>query len=628
MTEASPATVAVTGAGGSLGKALVRRLIRRDHPIRALVRDETGAARLRELGATPVLGDVRDTEALKDLVQDCEVVFHLAAWMGSPFDERLAFAVNVGGASDVVRVAAAAGARRVVLASSIAVYGPVREGHITEETPFWSVGDLYGDTKIEAEKAARQEARQGGIELTILRPNMIYGPESPSWTEAPFAAISRGLPAIVGDGEDLVDPVYVDDVARAFELAGFEEQAAGEAFNIGTGPRTWNEFFGAYASMCGTRLRRIPARIALAGARVGERAERSLGRRPRAVAEMVGVMTSRATFSGERAREVLGFEPDFSLEQGMRETEGWLRGEGLLKRPSVALVTGAASGLGRAVVRELGNEGITVWAADLERTRLEDPRGEKIHTLALDVASKESIANALREIEDSSGPPDLLVNVAGLAKPGALESQPFEDVELHFDVNAYGPLRLARAVAPGMRRRGWGRIVNVSSTNGFIVTPFMGAYSASKYALEAISDALRMELKPWGVEVMVIEPGAMKTPFAERAKAALREEISTSQDGWGDYLQGFLDSSLWGTATATSPEKVARFIVRSALSRRASGRRLATLDAIPARIMSMLPTAVRDAFLVRASGLSRSPSEKLPEARGRAASRPADRAGK
>ncbi len=626
MTETSPAAVAVTGAGGSLGKALVRRLLRRGHTVKALVRNETDAARLRELGATPVSGDVRDTEALKALVRGCEVVFHLAAWMGKPFDEKLAFAVNVGGATNVVRVAAAAGVRRVALTSSIVVYGPVREGYITEETPFWSVGDLYGDTKIEAEKAAKQEAGEVGVELTILRPTMIYGPESPSWTEAPFAAIYRGLPAIVGDGEDLVDPVYVDDVAKAFELAGFEPRAAGEVFNIGAGPRTWNEFFGAYASMSGTRLRRIPARIALAGAGAGERAERSLGRRPRAVAEMVGVVTSRATFSGEKAREVLGFEPDFSLEQGMRETENWLRGEGLLKRPSVALVTGAASGLGRAVVRELGDEGITVWAADLERTRLEDLRGGKVHTLALDVASEESIAEALGEIEAESGPPDLLVNVAGLAKPGALESQPFKDVELHFDVNAYGPLRLARAVAPGMRRRGGGRIVNVTSTNGFIVTPFMGAYSASKYALEAISDALRMELKPWGVEVMVIEPGAMKTPFAERAKAALKEEISTSRDGWGSYLQGFLDSPLWGTTTATSPEKVARFIVRSALSRRVSRRKLATLDAVPARVMSMLPTAVRDAFLARASGLSRSPSETLPEAKGRAASRPADRA--
>lgn len=626
MTEASPA--AVTGAGGSLGKALVRRLIRRGHPVRALVRDEAGATRLRELGAIPVLGDVRDAEVLEDLVRDCEVIFHLAAWMGSPFDEKLAFAVNVGGTVNVVQAAAAAGTRRVVLASSIAVYGPVREGYITEETPFWSVGDLYGDTKIEAEKAAGREAQRAGIELTVLRPTMIYGPESPSWTEAPFSAISHGLPAIIGDGEDLADPVYVDDVARAFELAGFEPRAAGETFNVGAGPRTWNEFFGAYASICGTRLRRIPARMALAGVRAGERAERALGRRPRAVAEMVGVMRSRATFSGEKAREVLGFEPDFSLEHGMSETKDWLRREGLLKRPSVALVTGAASGLGRAVVRELAKGGVAVWAADLEKVPLEDLEGKGIHTLAIDVASEESVANALSEIEDRGGPPDLLVNVAGLARPGALESQPFEDVELHFDVNAYGPLRLARAVAPGMRRRGWGRIVNVSSTNGFIVTPFMGAYSASKYALEAISDALRMELKPWGVEVMVIEPGAMKTPFAERAKAALREEISTSQDGWGGYLQGFLDSPLWGTTTATSPEKVARFIARKSLARRAPGRRLATLDAIPARIMSMLPTALRDAFLVRASGLSRSTSEKRPEAKGRVASRPADRAGR
>ncbi len=616
-TRSSPAAVAVTGAGGSLGTALVRRLVQQGHRVRGLVRDQAGAERLGSTGAEPVRGDVREARNVGELVRGCQVVFHLAAWMGTPFDEQLAYAVNVGGTENVVRAAAEAGTRRVVLASSIAVYGPVREGFVTEERPLRSVGDLYGDTKIEAERAARREAGRAGLDLVVLRPTMIYGPGSPSWTEAPFAAISRGLPVVIGDGEDLADPVYVEDVARAFELAGSVPEAAGETFNVGAGPVTWNEFLGSYATMTGKPLRRVPAPLARAGARAAERAERALGRRPRAVPEMVGVMTSRATYAGERARRILGFEPEVSLEAGLRETEAWLRRAGLLRRPSVALVTGAAGGLGRAVARKLAGKGITVWAADLE-----PPAGiEDAHPLALDVTSKESVAAAVEEIESRGGAVDLLVNVAGLARPDALERQAFGDVELQFGVNAYGPLLLARAVAPGMRERGWGRIINISSTNGSVTTPFMGAYSASKYALEAMSDALRMELKPWGVEVVVLIPGAIDTGFAEKAKASLRKQASAARDGWGGYLEAFLESPLWGTGNATSVEKVADTVVKAALSRRTPARRLATLDAVPARVMALLPTAVRDAFFLRLSGLGRPPG-------GTEASQQRDRSGR
>ena len=614
--DTSSTTVAVTGAGGSLGGTLVRRLLRNGYQVRALARKEADVSRLRGLGAEPVRGDVREAAALEELTQDCRVVFHLAAWMGSPFDEELAYAVNVGGTESVIQASAKAGAERVVLASSIAVYGPIQEGTITEESPAWSVGDLYSDTKIEAEKVARREAGRVGVELVVLRPTMIYGPESPSWTEVPFGAISKGLPVAIGSGEDLADPVYVEDVAQAFELAGSVPEAADETFNIGSGPETWNTFLGGYAKLAGKPLRHVPAPLARAGAKAAGRGESLLGRRPRVLAEMVGAMTSRAVFPHEKASRILGFEPEFGLEEGMRETGAWLRRAGLLKRPSVALVTGASGGLGRATALKLRDEGVTVWAADIDPP--EDLEG--VNILALDVTSEESIADALEAIEQQGEGVDLLVNVAGLAKPDALERQAFEDVELQFDVNAYGPLRLARAFAPGMRKRGWGRIVNVSSTNGFIVTPFMGAYSASKYALEALSDSLRMELAPWGVEVMVVEPGAMKTGFSEKAKTALRRELSNSGDGWDSYLEAFSKSPLWGSDNSTSPEKVAGFIVKRALSRRAPARRLATLDAYPSRIMSLLPTVVRDTFFIRASGLHRRP----PADDGTAARRPAD----
>ena len=336
----SSTTVAVTGAGGSLGTALVQRLLRNGYRVRTMARKEEDLARLRELGAEPVRGDVREPAVLEELARDCRIVFHLAAWMGNPFDEELAYAVNVGGTQNVVQAAANAGADRVVLAGSIAVYGPVREGTITEESPAWSVGDLYSDTKIEAEGVARREAGRAGVELVVLRPTMIYGPESPSWTEVPFGAISKGLPVAIGTGEDLADPVYVEDVAQAFELAGYVPEAAGETFNVGYGPETWNDFLGGYAKLAGKPLRHVPAALARAGAKAAERAERLLGRRPRVSAEMVGAMTSRAVFSHEKASRVLGFEPAYDLERGMRETGTWPAARG----PAKTAVGGAGHG--------------------------------------------------------------------------------------------------------------------------------------------------------------------------------------------------------------------------------------------------------------------------------------------
>lgn len=597
--------VAVTGAAGSLGRVLVRQLRAAGHQVRALVRREAQAAELREQGVEVVLGDVRDESVLRQLLEQAEVVFHVAAWMGKPFNETLAYDINVRATENLVRLAAQAGVRRVVLASSVAVYGPVRSGLIDETAPLRKVGDLYGDSKIEAEEAARR-ASGSGLELTILRPAMIYGPASPSWTLVPFEGIRKGSPMIIGDGNDIVNPVFVEDVARAFALAGFHPDAANDIFNVAGEPTTWNTFFGYYATMTGTTLRRVPAALARGGATLAERASRLVSKRPQVVAEMVNVMTSRASFSGAKAG-VLGFKPAVSLEEGMRQTEAWLREHGYQKRPRVALVTGAGSGLGKAIARGLQQKGLQVWASDVSLESLGEL--ENVHKVALDVTSEASIQAALAQLRAAGDTVDLLVNVAGLSKPGALEAQPFEEIQLQFEVNAYGPLRLARALAPAMRARGYGRIINISSTNGFVVTPFMGAYSASKFALEALSDSLRLELKPWGVDVITVEPGAMKTPFAERAQRVLQENMGKNPD-WQSYLQAFIKSPLWGTGNATQPEKVAKVIIGAALSKRPKVRILATLDAVPSRLVSMLPAVVKDQLFSRLSGLSRKPPSR------------------
>src|SRR5690606_22229754 len=318
-----PLHVAVTGAGGGLGRALVAELIRRGFIVRAAVRDAAAEQVVTELGAVPFRADVREPATLAPLLDGVDVVYHLAAWMGAP--AGLAHAVNVTGTRNVVRLAGEHGVRRVVHASSVAVYGPVASGHVTEVTPFRKVGDAYGDSKVEAEEAATAEvarwAAAGGdsapVELVILRPTMIYGPASRSWTTAPVAGIARGLPAAIGDGSGLLDAVYVADVARAFALAGAVPGVAGHAFNVTGAPVTVETLFGAYAAMLGKRLRHVPVLLAKGGARVAAFVTGALPGVDRLAPETLAVLTGAATFDGSKAADLLGYRPTVPLATGL-----------------------------------------------------------------------------------------------------------------------------------------------------------------------------------------------------------------------------------------------------------------------------------------------------------------------
>jgi len=185
------------------------------------------------------------------------------------------------------------------------------------------------------------------------------------------------------------------------------------------------------------------------------------------------------------------------------------------------LVTGASRGLGRDITLHLARNGFQALAgvrsaADGDRLAAEAPG--QIHPVLLDVTDAGSIRSAVSEAERLTGEAGLagLVNNAGLASFRPLEQQRIEDFEAIFRVNVIGVQALTQALLP-MLRRSRGRIVNISSGNGKLSMPFSGAYCASKFALEAMSDALRMELRPWGMHVVVVEPGTMATDIRVRA---------------------------------------------------------------------------------------------------------------
>jgi NAD(P)-dependent dehydrogenase (short-subunit alcohol dehydrogenase family) len=189
--------------------------------------------------------------------------------------------------------------------------------------------------------------------------------------------------------------------------------------------------------------------------------------------------------------------------------------------PAVILITGCSTGIGRAAAEHLAGLGHTVIATARRVEAIDDLTARGCHTLALDVTDEASMRAAVDATVAAHGRIDVLVNNAGYSQSGAVESVPVARTRAQFETNVFGPLRLTQLVLPGMRQRGSGRIVNISSMGGRLVFPGGGVYHASKYALEALSDALRYELRPFGVAVVLIEPGLVRTQFAATVGAHL-----------------------------------------------------------------------------------------------------------
>jgi NADP-dependent 3-hydroxy acid dehydrogenase YdfG len=185
------------------------------------------------------------------------------------------------------------------------------------------------------------------------------------------------------------------------------------------------------------------------------------------------------------------------------------------------LITGCSSGIGHATAKLLCRQGWTVYATARKPETLFDLAQGGCRTLALDVTDEASMTAAVETVTNAEGAVGVLVNNAGYSQSGAVESVPLEDVRRQFETNVFGLLRMCQLVLPGMRDQRSGRIVNVSSMGGRLTFPGGGIYHGTKYAVEAISDALRFEVRGFGVEVIVIEPGLIVTNFGETASGSV-----------------------------------------------------------------------------------------------------------
>lgn len=258
----------------------------------------------------------------------------------------------------------------------------------------------------------------------------------------------------------------------------------------------------------------------------------------------------------------------------------------------VVLLTGAGSGIGAATALAFADRDWTVYATDVE-TPFPEEIDQRCRTRELDVTDDEQCRSVVADILAETGRIDVLVNNAGYAALGTVEEVPVDRTIAEFDVLVHGPQRLIRAVLPSMRERDEGTIVNVSSVLGLAAYHGLGSYAAGKAALEALSDALRLELRETAIDVVLVEPPWVETSFADVARADLasrerRDEYASTyaalDDGW----------ALDGGPLALSPERVAETIVAAATDPSPRARYPVGIVARFIRWTAWLPAAVLD----------------------------------
>ncbi|RMD76390.1 MAG: oxidoreductase [Bacteroidetes bacterium] len=247
----------------------------------------------------------------------------------------------------------------------------------------------------------------------------------------------------------------------------------------------------------------------------------------------------------------------------------------------VALVTGASSGIGKATVRQLLADGLEVYAAARRVERMRELEADGAHVLAMDITREEDIQRVVETIRKQSGGVDVLVNNAGFGLYGAVEDVPIDDARYQFEVNLFGLASLTQKLLPGMRAKGKGTIINITSIGGKIYFPLGAWYHASKHALEGWSDCLRLEVKDFGIDVVIVEPGVINTEFGDVMMPML--EKYSGQGAYAELVQMYKKATgnVYEQQQGSPPEVIAQVISKAVRARRPRTRYVAGSMARP-----------------------------------------------
>lgn len=278
------------------------------------------------------------------------------------------------------------------------------------------------------------------------------------------------------------------------------------------------------------------------------------------------------------------------------------------------VVTGASTGIGAACAAHLDQLGFTVFAnvrKDSDADSLREKSAQRIQPVVFDVTDAAAVRRGADRVAEALGGAGLagLVNNAGVAVAGPLEFLALDDLRRQLEINVIGQIAVTQAFLP-LLRRGNGRVVNMGSITGRVATPFIGAYSASKFAMEALTDALRMELAPWGIRVAIVEPGAIATPIWEKSSTATVNQLAGMPPealklyGKTIAAMGKMTAKLAGRAVP--PGRVARAVAHALRARRPKTRYLVGVDAwFQAMLWKVTPDRLADRLLAVGMGLPR-----------------------
>lgn len=270
----------------------------------------------------------------------------------------------------------------------------------------------------------------------------------------------------------------------------------------------------------------------------------------------------------------------------------------------VALVTGASSGIGAAAAERFLAEGFETYVAARRTDRMADLGAKGAHVIALDLTDDVSMKACVEQILSEQGRIDVLVNNAGYGSFGAVEDVPIDEGRRQFEVNLFGLARMTQLVLPAMREQGSGRILNVSSIGGRFYEPFGAWYHATKYAVEGLSNSLRIELAPFGVKVVLIAPAAIRSEWAEIAGESLLERSGSTAYGEHAKRAEKMMMRAYAPAMSVGADVVGRAIVKAATRKRppavvpvGKGARMIRAS------VDYMPTSIFDQTLIRAFGM-------------------------
>lgn len=321
-----PSRVFITGALGFIGRTLAERYRRLGTEVR-------GVDRVADTDAGVVAGDVASAGPWQDSMAGCELVIHTAAVVSNVVSLAESWQLNVLGTRRALDGAVAGGAARFVHISSIRAFSDLDyPDGVDERHPVRTDGNPYVDTKVASEQVVLQAHAAGEVAVTVIRPGDVYGPGSRPWTILPVEAIKANQFVLPAMGKGVFSPVYVDNLADGMLLAATGDAASGQVFTISDGVGvSCRQFFGHYFRMLGRRGPIcVPTPVAVSLAQGAARVARLRRRESEASPATVRYFARPGTYSIEKARRVLGYEPAIGLDEGMRRTEAWLRTQHLI----------------------------------------------------------------------------------------------------------------------------------------------------------------------------------------------------------------------------------------------------------------------------------------------------------